>query len=200
MGYRSIDSRFYAACGMLAVIVMSVDVIVGIQLDPCWNYDTSVICDLGVSDDEMVSKSFLVSCCISGLLFVISSMMWLSKDSKLMKMTGVFVILAGISLMGVGIVDKTTDDIHQFVVTIYAALFIIGILFACIKDIMDRHLILVIGFGILAVYGMISFSDMFPYLLTQFLLMGYVFVWYFLKCIGEFDPSSGSLRKIIGLD
>ena len=200
MGYKVSDSRLYAMCGILAVIIMSVEVIVGIQLDPSWDSKTSVICDLGVSDDKAIATSFVVSCCISGLLFVASSGMWLLKESKLLKLTGVFVILAGISLMGVGIVDKTTDSIHQLVVAIYAALFIVGILFACIKDIIDHHWPLVIGFGILAIYSVISFSDMFPYLLTQFLLMGYVFIWYLLKCIGEFDPSSEPLRKIIGID
>ncbi len=200
MGHSTSDSKPYAMCGILAIIVMSVDVLVGIQLDPSWNSSTSVICDLGVSSNEVIATSFVVSCCISGLLFIISSRMWFMKDSKLLKLTGLFVILAGISLMGIGIVDKSTDDIHQLVVAIYAALFIIGILFACIKDIMDHHWVLVIGFGILAVYSVISFSDLFPYLLTQFLLMGYVFIWYFLKCIGEFDPSSESLRAIIGID
>ena len=96
--------------------------------------------------------------------------------------------------------DKTTDPVHQFMVIIYATLFIIAIAFACIEDIKKHNYTLVFGFAILAVYGVISLFGVFPYILTQFLLMSYVFVWYLLKCIGEFNPSTESLRRIIGLD
>ena len=200
MGFKTLDTRIYAICGILAVLVMSVDVIIGIILDPTWNFNDNVICDLGVSDDATIATSFLISCCASGILFIISSMMWMSKDSKLMKMTGIFTILSGISLMAVGILDKTTDPVHQFMVIIYATLFIIAIAFACIEDIKKHNYTLVFGFAILAVYGVISLFGVFPYILTQFLLMSYVFVWYLLNCIGEFNPSTESLRRIIGLD
>ncbi len=191
MGLETSDSKIFALCGILAVLVMSADVILGAFLDPSWDF-SSVICDLGVSDNNLIATSFLVSCCVSGILFIISSVMWLSKESKLLKMTGVFIILSGVALMGVGLVDKTTDALHQVVVSIYALLFVVAIMFACIKDIMERNWTFVIGFAILAVYSVVSFFGTFPYLLTQFLLMGYVFLWYLLKCLGELDEVSES--------
>lgn len=98
--------------------------------------------------------------------------------------------------MGVGLLDKTDDKIHQLAVVFYAALFIVAILFSCIRDIINRKFFFVACFALLAVYAVISFSDFFPYILTQFLLMGFVLVWYVLKCLGVLHPESELLGRI----
>ncbi len=197
MGFGLRDAKVYAAIGILAVAVISIDVVLGIILDSNWRPETNVICDLGVSSDGAIAASFKVSCCVAGILFAISSMMWiLGNKSKLMKTAGVFTLLAGVSLMGVGLLDKTDDKIHQLAVVFYAAFFIVAILCSCIRDIVNRKFFFVVCFAMLAVYSIISFSDFFPYILTQFLLMGFVLVWYVLKCLGVLYPESELLKRI----
>ena len=197
MGLGLRNTKVYAAIGILAVAVITIDVILGIFLDSNWRPEANVICDLGVSSNDAIATSFMVSCCVAGILFAISSLMWIvGSKSKLMKTAGVFTLFAGVSLMGVGLLDKTDDKIHQLAVVFYAALFIVAILFSCIRDIINRKFFFVACFALLAVYAVISFSDFFPYILTQFLLMGFVLVWYVLKCLGVLYPESELLGRI----
>ncbi len=197
MGLALRSTKAYAVAGILAVAVISLDVIIGIFLDKDWNPEVNVICDLGVSGNDAITASFKISCCVSGVLFALSSLMWIvGSKSKLMKAAGVFAFTAGLSLMSVGLLDKTNDKIHQLAVVCYAALFIVAILFSCIRDIIDRKFFFVGCFALLALYAIISLYDVFPYILTQFLLMGFVMVWYLLKCLGILYPDSELLGKI----
>lgn len=197
MGLALRNAKLYAAIGILAVAVISLDVIFGIILDSNWRPEVNVICDLGVSSDDAIAASFKVSCCVAGILFAVSSLMWIVfNKSKLMKTAGVFALLAGISLMGVGLLDKTDDKIHQLAVVCYAALFIVAIFFSCIRDIINRKFFFVACFAVLAFYAIVSTYDLFPYIFTQFLLMGFVMIWYVLKCLGVLRPESELLGRI----
>ena len=201
MDLEGMGPRPYAMAGLAAPILMIVCVAICVLFEEGWDYTVNSMCDFGVSDNKFISVTFIGGCIISGILFMIAGLGWvLFEESKYVRIGGIIVMISGVALMCVGVFDKTYD-FHQYVSIIYAAIFIVAIAFVCLQDIIDRHLILVYGFAILAIYGAATlFSDFAPYAFTQAFLMGYVFIWFFLKSLKYFEPQNPTLRKIIGMD
>lgn len=199
MGLKDMGPKPFAAAGIAAVAIMVLAVLICIFGDPSWNFSTESLCDFAASSNKVVSVSFVFGCIVSGLLFIASGLGWtLFEKSKLYRIGGGFVSLSGVALIFVGLFD-VSFDFHFWISIIFAVIFIIAIAFACLQDIIDRHLILVAGFGVMAIYGFITlFVPSIPYALTQIILMGYVFIWFVLKSLRPFEPKSQTLRKIIG--
>lgn len=200
MGLKELGPKPFAAAGMLAVVLMVIAVVICVLGDPSWDFYHQSLCDFGASSVKFVSVSFIFGCIVSGLLFIAAGIGWaLFEKSKFVRIGGAIVCLAGAALMCVGIFD-VSFDFHYWVSIIFAVIFIVAIAFVCLQDIIDRHLILVAGFGVMAIYGIITlFVPSIPYALTQIILMGYVFIWFFLKSMKPFEPKSELLRKIIGM-
>ena len=201
MDLKMMGPKPYAYAGLAAPVIMILCVLFCVIFEDGWDYKVNSMCDFGVSSNPAVAIAFVGGCFVSGILFMIAGLGWvLFEESKYVRIGGAVVIVSGVALICVGIFDKTYD-FHPYVSIVYAIIFIVGIAFVCLQDIIDRHLILVGGFTILALYGAATlFSDFAPYALTQTLLMGYVFVWFFLKNLKCFDPKNPTLRKVIGLD
>ena len=184
MDFKRFGPAPYAWAGILAVIVMVASVGICYLGDSSWNYKTDSMCDFGVSDVGYVSFLFIGACVVSGALFMISAFGWyLFEESKYVRYGGVIVMLAGFSLMCVGILDKTYS-FHQFVTIIFAIIFMIAIAVVSVQDIIDRRWPLLIGLAILGLYGLATlFAPISPYAVVQIVLMGYVFFWYVVKSI-----------------
>ena len=201
MDLKAMGPKPYACAGLAAPVIMIVCVLFCVMFEDGWDYKVNSMCDFGVSSNPAVAAAFIGGCLVSGVLFMVAGLGWIFfEESKYVRIGGAVVMVSGVALMCVGVFDKTYD-FHPYVSIVYALIFIVAIAFVCLQDIIDRHLILVFGFLILALYGVATlFSDFAPYALTQTLLMGYVFVWFFLKSLKYFDPQNPMLRKIIGLE
>ena len=80
--------------------------------------------------------------------------------------------------------QKKYSAISVVVGVIFAVIFIIAIALVSIQDIMDRHLVLVAGLAILGIFGIMTmFISIMPYSMIQMIMMGYVFLWFSIKCM-----------------
>ena len=174
----------YAWAGIAAVIVMVAAVVICYFSDPSWDYEGGSMCDFGISDIGYVALTFIWGCIISGFLFVVSGLGWyLFDESKYVRYGGLIVSLAGISLMCVGILDKTYD-FHQWVTIIFAVIFIIAVAIVSIQDIIDRRFPLLIGLALVGLYGLATlFTYVTPYAMVQIIMVGYVFFWHIVKSV-----------------
>ena len=201
MDIRGMGPIPFAWAGIAAVFVMVLAVCICLLGDPSWDYQTDSMCDFGVSDIKYVSAVFIGGCVLSGLLFVVSGFGWfLFEESKYVRAGGIVVMISGVALMCVGLLDKSFS-FHQYVTITFAVIFIVAIELVSVQDIMDRHFILLIGLGIVGLFGLITiFVDIAPYSFVQVILTGYTFVWYLFKSVRYFDPKSQVVRKIAGMD
>ena len=172
----------YAWAGIIAVAIMVVSVMICLMVDKGWDYEQGSLCDFGVSEIKWVSVLFITACAVSGSLFIISGFGWfLFEESKWVRYGGLVIMLAGLSLICVGIFDKTYS-FHQGVAVMFAVIFIIAIALVSVQDILDRHLVLVAGLAILGIFGIVTmFVSIVPYSMIQMIMMGYVFLWFSVK-------------------
>ena len=189
MDLRSIGPRPYAYAGIAAVVIMVAAIIFCVICDKNWDYlgEGASMCNFGVSEFWYVSVAFIGACSVSGVLFMISGLGWyLFEESKYIRYGGLFVILAGVSLICVGIFDKTYS-FHQYVSVVFAIIFIIAIILVSIQDIIDRKWPLLIGLAIVGLYGLsplfINVDPYTAYTVVQVILMGYVFFWFVMKSL-----------------
>ena len=201
MGLKELGPRPFAYAGIAAVIVMTAAVVICFFSAPDWDYLTDSMCDFVVSKTWYVPGVFIGGCVISGLLFMFSGLGWyLFEESKYVRIAGIVMQFSGISLICVGVLD-VTYWFHQYVTITFTVIFIIAVAFVSVQDLIDRHYILVIGLGLLGLFGLSTlFDDYCPYSMVQIVLVGFTFVWYILKSLKPFDPQSPMLRKIIGMD
>ena len=172
----------YAWAGIIAVAIMVISVMICLMVDKGWDYEQGSLCDFGVSDIKWISILFISACVVSGILFMISGFGWyLFEESKSVRYGGLVIILAGASLVCVGIFDKSYS-FHQFLAAMFAVIFIIAIALVSYQDILDRHLVLVTGLAILGIFGIATmFVSIMPYSMIQIIMMGYVFLWFSVK-------------------
>lgn len=189
MDLRSIGPRPYAYAGIAAVIIMVVAVCFCIIFDTNWDYlgEGASMCNFGISDFWYVSVAFIGGCSVSGLLFMFSGLGWyLFDESKYNRYSGLVIVLAGVSLICVGIFDKTYS-FHQYVSVVFAIIFIIAIALASVQDIIDKRWALIIGLAIVGLYGLstmfIHIDPYTAYTVVQVIMMGYVFFWFVLKSV-----------------
>ena len=182
MDLRKYGAAPYAWAGIIAVAIMVVSVMICLMVDKGWDYEYGSLCDFGVSEIKWVSLLFIYACVISGILFIISGFGWyLFEESKFVRYGGLVIMLAGASLICVGLFDKTFS-FHQAVAVIFAVIFIIAIALVSVQDILDRRLILVAGLAILGIFGIVTmFVSIMPYSMIQIVMMGYVFFWFSVK-------------------
>ena len=201
MDFKEMGPVPYAWVGIAAVITMILAVTICLLGDPSWDYNSGSMCDFGISDVKYVSVTFIGGCILSGLMFMVSGFGWfMFGESKYVRAGAIVVVISGVALMCVGIFDKTYS-FHQYVSIIYAIIFIIAIALVSVQDIKDRHFILLIGLGILGLFGLATiFVDLCPYSMVQTILMGYVFIWYDFKMLKIMDVQNPIVRKIAGMD
>ena len=189
MDPRSIGPRSYAYAGIAAVIIMVVAVLFCIIFDTNWDYlgEAASLCNFGVSEFWYVSVAFIGGCVVSGLLFTFSGFGWYLFDKSVYnRYSGLVISLAGISLICVGIFDKTFW-FHQYVSVVFAVIFIIAIALASVQDILDKRWLLILGLIVVGLYGLstmfIHIDPYTAYTVVQVIMMGYVFFWFVLKSI-----------------
>ena len=189
MDLRSIGPKPYAWAGIAAAAIMVISVILCVLLDSNWTYDGrhSSMCDFGISDFWYVSVLFIGACIVSGTLILISGFGWyLFDESKYNRYSGMVISLAGVSLICVGIFDKTYS-FHQYVSVVFAVIFIIAIALASVQDILDKRWLLILGLIVVGLYGLstmfIHIDPYTAYTVVQVIMMGYVFFWFVLKSI-----------------
>ena len=189
MDPRSIGPRPYAYAGIAAVIIMVVAVLFCIIFDTNWDYlgEAASLCNFGVSEFWYVSVAFIGGCVVSGLLFTFSGFGWYLFDKSVYnRYSGLVISLAGISLICVGIFDKTFW-FHQYVSVVFAVIFIIAIALASVQDILDKRWLLILGLIVVGLYGLstmfIHIDPYTAYTVVQVIMMGYVFFWFVLKSI-----------------
>ena len=189
MDPRSIGPRPYAYAGIAAVIIMVVAVLFCIIFDTNWDYlgEAASLCNFGVSEFWYVSVAFIGGCVVSGLLFTFSGFGWYLFDKSVYnRYSGLVISLAGISLICVGIFDKTFW-FHQYVSVVFAVIFIVAIALASVQDILDKRWLLILGLIVVGLYGLstmfIHIDPYTAYTVVQVIMMGYVFFWFVLKSI-----------------
>ena len=182
MDLRKYGPAPYAWAGIIAVAIMVISVMICLMVDKGWDYEQGSLCDFGVSGIKWISILFITACVVSGSLFMFSGFGWyLFEESIWVRNGGLVIMLAGLSLICVGIFDKTYS-FHQAVAVIFAVIFIIAITLVSVQDILDRHLGLVAGLAILGIFGIVTmFVSIIPYSMIQMIMMGYVFFWFSVK-------------------
>ena len=182
MDFRRCGVAPYAWAGMAGVVLMVTSVLICLIVDTEWEWSNGSMCDFGVSNIKAISVLFVAACEVSGILIMISGFGWyLFQDSKYVRIGGVIIMLAGLSLSAVGVFDKTYS-FHQFVSILFAIIFIIAIALVSVQDILDRNFTMVICLALLGLFGLATiFFPIAYYSVVQLIMMGFVFFWFVVK-------------------
>ncbi|MEM2109439.1 MAG: DUF998 domain-containing protein [Candidatus Odinarchaeota archaeon] len=126
MSVRSVTVlKFSSILGVIAGVWSVISILVAISVSPWFSWISNALSDLGVSSAALIfNQGLIVGGCLA-LIFALSNFKTV-KDSLGGRVGNVFLVLAAISLIGIGVF--TEDFIpHHF---IFSVLFFVFVLFA----------------------------------------------------------------------
>ena len=123
----------FAFVGIIAAVMIVLCFTVAICSAPNWEFNVNTLSDLGISEDGFTASLFNWTCIIGGILMIIFGVGKALVKKDLDMVSAIFVAVAGLFLINVGIFTKG-DNMHLFMAYTFFTLCIIGMFISGISD------------------------------------------------------------------
>ncbi len=163
MDLRRYGMKPYVIISMVGVLIYAVvGIVLIIIADDNWRFGVDCLSDFGISSNPVLAFGFNGSCILCGFLISFLGIgKILFENEKLNKISGLALIIGSIAMIVVGIFNiNLNKNVHDIAAAVFAACFIIGIVFATVADIMKKDILILasgILIGIMAMIGWLAF-------------------------------------------
>ncbi len=183
MDLKRKGERPYVICGMAAILLFTLAVMILGLADDKWSIGTDSISRLGVTPTAWVATTFNIICYITGILLAIYGIGKIIFEDGLYCAGGAFLMTSGIGAFFVGIFTDSFYPQHAVVAGIFAVGMGLALVFLTIADIMSGERWMAI-FGFILMIVVIGSAFIKPET-AQVACLACVFAWFivhFTKC------------------
>ncbi len=133
----------YIMAAPIAFMIFAAGTLCALLCSPTWELNN--LSALGTSKDFITAVTFGISCFVAGILVATFGLGKMIFERGLDRMSGFFFIIGGFSLLGVGIFDASSLELHNNVTMLFAFAMVMGISLASFSDILQGNKVVFIA-------------------------------------------------------
>jgi len=133
MATKKLSAAPFAFVGLLVAALIPIAFSVAIFSDSNWVFNANSLSDLGISTDAFTANLFNYSCMVGGVLITIFGLGKMFIKNGLDSASAFFLVIAGVLLVGVGIINKSYDA-HVYIACFFFACTAIALIISMVSD------------------------------------------------------------------